>query len=187
MRLLFTIDSEDYQNCTHTYVRNSARGIIIRDGKIAMVHSLKYDYYKFPGGGIEDGEDPVDAVIRETMEEAGLKVIRESVVPYGHVHRIQKSTTDGTECFIQDNLYYLCETEEQTAEQNLDDYEAEERFMPEFVDPQTAIRINRSEAHGPKDRRSLEREARVLEILMEEGLFCEQDRMYDGGSPPNRK
>ena len=171
MRLLFVMDTGDYQRCTHTYIRNSARGIIIRDGKIAMVHSLKYNYYKFPGGGIERGEDPVDAVIRETMEEAGLKVIRESVKPYGYVHRIQKSTTDETECFIQDNLYYLCEAEDQTMEQRLDDYEAEERFTLEFIDPETAVRTNRSEGHGPKDRRMMEREARVLEMLIEEGIF----------------
>ena len=52
MRLLFEIDLKDYAECTHTYVRNSARSIVIKDGKIAMVHSGKYDYYKFPGGGI---------------------------------------------------------------------------------------------------------------------------------------
>lgn len=56
MRLLFEMDKKDYTGCTHTYVRNSARSIIIVGGKIAMVHSLKYDYYKFPGGGIEQGE-----------------------------------------------------------------------------------------------------------------------------------
>ena len=41
---------------------------MIRDGKVAMIHSLKYDYFKFPGGGIENGEDPVEAMIRETQE-----------------------------------------------------------------------------------------------------------------------
>ncbi len=31
-------------------------------------------YYVFPGGGVEDGEDPRAAVIRELLEETGLKV-----------------------------------------------------------------------------------------------------------------
>lgn len=53
MRLLFEMDKKDYSACTHTFTRNSARSIIIRSGKVAMVHSLKYDYYKFPGGCIE--------------------------------------------------------------------------------------------------------------------------------------
>ena len=85
MRLLFEMDKKDYEHCTHRFVRNSARSIIIRGGKIAMIHSLKYDYYKFPGGGIENGENPVEAMIRETREEAGLVVKPETVKEYGYV------------------------------------------------------------------------------------------------------
>ena len=47
MRLLFEIDTKDYDPNGKPFVRPSVRGIIIRDGKVAMVHSLKYDYYKF--------------------------------------------------------------------------------------------------------------------------------------------
>ena len=55
MRLLFELDKRDYENCTHSFVRNSARSIIISGRTLAMIHSIKYDYYKFPGGGIEKG------------------------------------------------------------------------------------------------------------------------------------
>ena len=68
MRLLFSMDLKDYDDCDHSFVRNSACSVIVQNGKIAMIHSLLYDYYKFPGGGIEDGEDPVAAMIRETRE-----------------------------------------------------------------------------------------------------------------------
>lgn len=93
MRLLFEMDLHDYADCTHNFVRNSARSIIIRHKKVAMIHSLKYDYYKFPGG-IEGAESPVDAMIRETCEEAGLVVKPETVQEYGYVHRIQRSDSD---------------------------------------------------------------------------------------------
>lgn len=174
MRLLFDLDRKDYGQCTQTYVRNSARSIIISCGQVAMVHSLKYDYYKFPGGGIKDGENPVDAMIRETIEEAGLRVLPDTVQEYGIVHRVQKSTVDETECFIQDNYYYLCETEDTVETQSLDDYEAEERFTLEYIDPKTAIETNRKADHAPKDPVMLEREARVLEMLIDEGLFGEK-------------
>ena len=174
MRLLFDLDKKNYRQCTHTFVRNSARSIMISGGQVAMVHSLKYDYYKFPGGGIEDGENPVDAMIRETMEEAGLKVLPETVREYGVVHRIQKSTVADNECFIQDNYYYLCKAADTVESQNLDDYEAEERFTLEYIDPKTAIETNRRADHGPKDPVMLEREARVLEMLIAEGLFGEE-------------
>ena len=79
MRLLFEMDKHDYDDCTGNFVRNSARSIIIKDEKIAMIHSLKYDYYKFPGGGIEGDESPIAAMIRETREEAGIVVKPETI------------------------------------------------------------------------------------------------------------
>ena len=171
MRLLFEMDKKDYAQCTHTFTRNSARSIIIRDGRVAMIHSLQYDYYKFPGGGIENGERPVDAMIRETREEAGLAVIPESVREYGYVHRIQRSDKDASECFVQDNFYYLCEAADQPVPQQLDDYEALESFRLEYVEPHAAIRRNRSVKTGPYNRAMFEREACVLETLIAEGLL----------------
>ena len=71
MRLLFTIDTKNYKENGVTYIRNSSRCITIKNGKVAMIHSLKYNYYKFPGGGIEQDETKEEALIRETLEEAG--------------------------------------------------------------------------------------------------------------------
>ena len=178
MRLLFEMDKKDYDQCTHTFTRNSARSIIIRDGKVAMIHSLKYDYYKFPGGGIENGEDPVEAMIRETQEEAGLVVIPESVREYGYVHRIQRSGKDITECFVQDNYYYLCDVMEQLTSQHLDDYEAQESFCLEYMEPEEVISKNRNVKDSPYDQLMFEREARVLEILIGELWSDHIDRLH---------
>lgn len=164
------MDMNNYSACTHTFVRNSARSIIIRDCKIAMIHSLKYDYYKFPGGGIENEENPVEAMMRETQEEAGLIVIPESVREYGFVHRIQKSDTDPTECFVQDNYYFLCDAMDRLTSQKLDDYEAKESYQLEFISPSIAIKKNRSVKESPYNQMMFEREARVLEMLISESL-----------------
>ena len=79
---------------------------------------------------------------------------------------------------IQDNYYYLCDVEEKVGSQKLDDYEAEERFTLEYVDPAHAIRINREVDHGPKDQIMLEREARVLEMMIQEGII-QKDKSYE--------
>lgn len=171
MRLLFEMDKQDYENCTHSFVRNSARSIIISNKKIAMIHSMKYDYYKFPGGGIERGEDPITAMIRETREEAGLVVKSETVKEYGYVHRIQRSDKDATECFVQDNYYYLCEAENEIVAQCLDHYESKENYVLEFVDPQIVITKNRNVISSPYRPMMFEREARVIERLVAEGLL----------------
>ena len=166
MRLLFEMDRKDYDPKGKAFARPSVRGIIFRDGKIAMVHSLKYDYYKFPGGGIEEGESLTQALAREVAEESGLQVIPKSIREYGLVHRAQKG--DREDIFIQDNYYFLCEAQQEVQAQQLDDYEAEEHFTLEFVDPEQAIFINRYVDHGPIDQTMLEREARVLELLKDE-------------------
>ena len=104
MRLLFEMDKKEYCADGRVLVRPSARALIVRGEKVAMVHSLKYDYYKFPGGGIEAGEEPVAALLRETAEEAGLRIRPETVRAYGYVHRIQRSDHADAGVFLQDNF-----------------------------------------------------------------------------------
>ena len=171
MKLLFEIDKKNYDNDGKAFIRPSARAIIIKDNKIYMVHSLVYDYYKFPGGGIEKNESTIDALIRETKEEAGLIVIPNSIKEYGYVHRVQKADEPSYSKFIQDNFYYICDVENKILEQQLDDYENFEKFTLELVDPKIAININRNKEHGPKDLDMIEREAKVLELLIKDGYF----------------
>ena len=171
MRLLFELDTKDYDKSGKIFKRPSSRAIIIKDKKIYMVHSLLYDYYKFPGGGIDNNESNIDALIRETKEEAGLIVIPDSIKEYGYVHRIKKAKEKGYSMFIQDNYYYICDVEDNKTNQKLDEYEDFEKFTLELVDPCDVININRNKNHDPKDKDMIEREAKVLELLINEGYF----------------
>lgn len=170
MRLLFTMDTGDHAHCTRTFTRPSARAIIISGGRLAMIRSGRYGYYKFPGGGIEPGEEPVAAMIRETREEAGLTVRPDTVRPFGLVHRVQRSRLDPGERFVQDNLYFLCDAEDEVLPQQLDDYENEAAFTLVFADPREVIRVNRSPDASHVSLMP-EREARVVELLLAEGLL----------------
>lgn len=52
--------------------RDTAGGIIVRnDGKIVLVNQ-GHNVWSFPKGGIEDGEEPLTAALREVEEETGL-------------------------------------------------------------------------------------------------------------------
>ncbi len=174
MRTLFEMDTRDYDPNGKAFVRPSVRGIILRNGTVAMVHSIKYDYYKFPGGGMEDEESQTQTLIREVKEESGLVVLPDTIREYGNVSRKQKSDRIGEyEIFIQDNYYYLCDAAADVGKQALDDYENEEHFTLEWVKPEHAIAINRTRDHGPKEQMMLEREARVLEMLIQENYFVQ--------------
>jgi len=171
MRELFVLDKKNYNPNGSVGRRPSVRGIIIRDGKIAMMHSRKYNYYKLPGGGIEPEETLEDTLIREVREESGLIVKPETIKEFGYVRRIEKGRYE--DIFVQDNYYFLCEAEATVMEQELDDYEAEEQFTLEFVTITEAISVNESSNHFEKEniatfRGMLDRENKVLNLLLAE-------------------
>ena len=171
MRELFVLDKKNYNPNGSVGRRPSVRGIIIRNGQIAMLHSRKYNYYKLPGGGIEPEETLEDTLIREVREESGLIVKPETIKEFGYVRRIEKGRYE--DIFIQDNYYFLCETESTVMEQQLDDYEAEEEFTLEFVSIIDAISVNESANHFEKEnivtfRGMIDRENKVLRLLLAE-------------------
>jgi len=57
-------------------IRRRATGIIIIEGKVLVFHRYRNGkwYYSFPGGGVEKGETPKQAMIREMQEELSIDV-----------------------------------------------------------------------------------------------------------------
>ena len=143
MKTLFTIDLKNYKDDWQRSRRDSARAIIrMGEDKLALVYSTKLGYYKFPGGGINENEDVVAALIREVQEEVGLVVIPSSVKEYGVVHRFQKSARTPETIFVQDNFYYECQVEDKVINQNLDDYEDKAGFELRIVSIKEAMETN---------------------------------------------
>lgn len=60
---------------------------------------------------------------------------------------------------------------EDLEQQNLDEYEADEGFTLAFLEPQLAINVNRETMLDDFSQVMLEREALVLELLIQEGYF----------------
>jgi len=86
-------------------VRISA--IIFSDNKLVVTkHSVEDygDYYLLPGGGLELGESPIDAIQRECKEEIGVDVEVKRMVYY-------KSGYNDTDTYLE--LIFLCEPKTQ--------------------------------------------------------------------------
>lgn len=77
------MQSDEY---SYVYKRSRSVAIVIRNGKILMERVAYFgrEFYTVPGGGIEEGETPEQAVLRELKEECGLDgtVVRPLAVQY---------------------------------------------------------------------------------------------------------
>lgn len=96
-----------------------------------LLYSKKFDFYEFPGGGIEKGETRKAALCREIKEETGLSVITGSIKPFGCIRKKQKGKHEPL--FIQDNFFYFCETSEDEALPQMTLTEQMADFMPVHV------------------------------------------------------
>ena len=88
MELLKKFDAQNYEDTTSVFDKYTIRGIIVRDGKIAMQCS-KEGEYKIPGGGMEKGETYVQEL--------------------GEILEVRKDIFDDTKKFICHSLFYYCE------------------------------------------------------------------------------
>ena len=169
MRELFTVDTQDYNPNGSVHRRPSARAIIERDGKVLVMHSRKFNYYKFPGGGIEQGETPEQALVREVREESGYFVRPETIEEYGSVLRRNRDNKDPEAIFEQQNFYYFCEIGDERVPVVQEDYEIEEAFEPVWVEFLTRLtRCNREAIRrGGGDAALIEREMRVFDMADE--------------------
>ena len=50
----------------------AAGGLVLKDGRVAVVHRPKYDDWSLPKGKLDEGEDFEQAALREVEEETGL-------------------------------------------------------------------------------------------------------------------
>lgn len=57
-------------------MRTRSAIILIEDNKLALIerHRAGKHYFAFPGGGVDEGETPEQAAVREAQEELGILV-----------------------------------------------------------------------------------------------------------------
>lgn len=107
MKNLLTIHETDINpgapqiNESKLILREAARGVVVgHDGEVYLLNVYTQNYHKLPGGGIDPGEDKVEAFKRECLEEIGCKV--EVVAELGEIteYRHQFNQKQVSYCYL---------------------------------------------------------------------------------------
>ncbi|PIP23919.1 MAG: ADP-ribose pyrophosphatase [Candidatus Nealsonbacteria bacterium CG_4_10_14_0_2_um_filter_38_17] len=137
MNLLKTINPEkvDENNIPDWEYRKAARAVVFdNEGRIGLLNVSGKDYYKLPGGGVEEGEDIKTALDRECEEELGVEI--EVLTEVGSIieYRAKWKLHQTSYCF-------LARTSSDKNAPNFTDEERSSGFEIVWVEPKEALRL----------------------------------------------
>jgi 8-oxo-dGTP diphosphatase len=95
--------------------RLGAYAVVIVDGRILLTRISPAGYpagtWTLPGGGVDHGESPHDAVVRELYEETGLRALSSRLVDVHDVHVVAEGRGDRFEDYHGVHLLYAVEVD----------------------------------------------------------------------------
>ncbi len=141
MKLLLTLDKQNYSENMPVFEKYSTRAIIIRDGKIATQQGTAGDY-KLLGGGVEPGEDLKSALIREVREESGLVVIPESIQEIGEIVERRRDIFEPDKLYVCHSCFFFCDAFDRTEHTHMTESELARGYHLEWALPEEIIAGN---------------------------------------------
>lgn len=144
----------------HTKIRQAARGIVARDGRILLTYEVNTDQWFLPGGGLEDRESIEQCCVRELAEETGCVV--EPLLHYLTINEYYEE-------WLFVSHYFVCRITGKT-QRLLTEREAQVGLEPRWIPLQEAISIfskHQDYAHDEMKRGAYLREYKALSAYVE--------------------
>ena len=147
-----------------TFHRTAVRAVIVRGRDLLMVFSSAVGDYKFPGGGVENGEIHEQALARELLEECGVSMLG-LTGELGAIIEYDLAEEKDFDVFKMTSHYYFCQAGDDFGMQTLDEYEKDLGFKPVWVEIDFAISANRLLLNLETPPAWLRREIFILEFI----------------------
>lgn len=97
------LDYTYYETDSFSHLSNNktraVHGFCFYNSKLVIVWSDKKGYWTPPGGAVEKGETPEEAIIREIKEESNMRVIKHIPIGYIEVNELDGSIVTHTRSF----------------------------------------------------------------------------------------
>lgn len=151
-------------------VRRAARAIVLQGDDILMLYTAHYHDYSLPGGGIDEGEDAIDGLKRELMEETGASGVRH-IQPFARYDEYRPWYKDDADIIHMISYCYICEIDEQLGETAYEPHEVSNGMKPVWININEAISHNEAVIeNSEKKGLSIERETFLLKVVVKELL-----------------
>ena len=153
-----------------SFHRQAARAIVLNGEDILMLYTERYHDYTLPGGGVDEGENIIDGLLRELQEETGATNIT-NIVEFGRYEEFRPWYKDDFDIMHMESFCYTCTIHKELGETLLEDYEIHNGMRPVWINIHQAIAHNKhTMANSDKKGMSIERETFLLTLIRQELL-----------------
>ena len=149
------------------FTRIATRSIAVQGDTILLLYTARYEDYSLPGGGIDLGEDKIEGMRRELIEETGAQNIK-NIKPFGVYEEYRPWHKPDHDIQHMISYCYTCDISKELGASSLESYEMKNGMKAIWINIHEAIKHNKKTmATSEKKGLSIERETYLLELIAE--------------------
>lgn len=149
--------------------RQAARGIVLREERILLLFTERYNDFSLPGGGVDQDEDIQVALKRELEEETGARDVQVRA-HYGFIEEYRPHWKPDYDLMHMTSHFFVCDVAPELATARMESYEIANGMRPVWIGVEDAMNHNRQVMLRQEKTmgQSIQRETFMLEKIARE-------------------
>ena len=124
------------------FTRLATRSIAVQGDTILLLYTARYEDYSLPGGGIDLGEDKIEGMRRELIEETGAQNIK-NIKPFGVYEEYRPWHKPDHDIQHMISYCYTCDISKELGASSLESYEMKNGMKAIWINIHEAIKHNK--------------------------------------------